>query len=133
MENQYTTFNICQAKISNLKAVLTASDSRIQFSATAISGKKGKEALYLTSTLSLTDIESGILVFHENGSLSNEHLLPGTSVKFKGGLDFDKLDDGVYAVLLEVGSEEGGLSIGKKVNMVVNRDIAQKIKLVTND
>jgi hypothetical protein len=122
-----------QAKISNLKAVLTASDSRIQFSATAISGKKGKEALYLTSTLSLTDIESGILVFHENGSLSNEHLLPGTSVKFKGGLDFDKLDDGVYAVLLEVGSEEGGLSIGKKVNMVVNRDIAQKIKLVTND
>ena len=41
--------------------------------------------------------------------------------------------DGVYAVLLKVGSEEGGLSIGKKVNMVVNRDIAQKIQLVKND
>ncbi len=122
-----------QAKISDLKAVLTAGDSRIHFSANAISGKQGKESLYLTSTLSLTDIESGILVFHEKGSLSNEHLLPGNTVQFKGGIDFDKLDDGVYAVLLKVGSEEGGLSIGKKVNMVVNRDIAQKIQLVKND
>ena len=122
-----------QAKIGDFKAVLTAGGSRIQFSANAISGKKGKESLYLTSSLSLTDIESGLLVFNQKGSLSTEHLLPGNSVQFKGGIDFDKLDDGVYAVLLKIGSEEGNLSIANKVNMVINRDIAQKIKLVTND
>ena len=83
--------------------------------------------------MSLTDIESGILVFHEKGSLSNEHLLPGNTVQFKGGIDFDKLDDGVYTVLLKIGSEEGNLSIANKVNMVINRDIAQKIKLVINE
>ena len=81
----------------------------------------------------MTDIESGLLVFNQKGSLSTEHLLPGNSVQFKGGIDFDKLDDGVYAVLLKIGSEEGNLSIANKVNMVINRDIAQKIKLVTNN
>ncbi|MCS5588578.1 MAG: hypothetical protein NZ824_01275 [Candidatus Thioglobus sp.] len=122
-----------QAKISNFKAVLTAGGSRIHFSANAVSGKKGKESLYLTSSISLTDVESGVLTFHENGSLSSEHLLPGNSVNFTGGVDFDKLDDGVYTVLLKISSEEGGLAISNKVNMVVNRDIAQKIKLVINE
>ena len=122
-----------QAKISDFKAVLTAAGSRIQFTANAISGKKGKESLYLSSSLSLTDLESGLLVFNQKGSLSTEHLLPGNSTQFKGGIDFDKLDDGVYTVLLKIGSEEGNLSIANKVNMVINRDIAQKIKLVINE
>jgi hypothetical protein len=30
-------------------------------------------------------------------------------------------------------SEEGGANISKKVNIVINRDIAQKIKVVVNE
>jgi hypothetical protein len=65
--------------------------------------------------------------------LSNDHSIPGTSVVITATMEFSKLKDGVYKILFEANSDEGGLSIGKTINLVVNRDIANKVKVVNND
>ena len=73
------------------------------------------------------------MVHNTKGHLSAEYLLPGTSVSVVGEMDFARLEDGVYKLLFQATSDEGGLSIGKEVNLVINRDIAQKIKVVVNE
>ncbi len=65
--------------------------------------------------------------------MSNDNLLPGNKVALTSAIDFDKLEDGVYQLLIGLVSEEGGANISKKVNIVINRDIAQKIKVVVNE
>jgi len=73
------------------------------------------------------------MIYNTKGRLSTEHLLPGTFVSVIGEMDFARLKDGVYKLLFQASSDEGGLSIGKEVNLVINRDIAQKIKVVVNE
>jgi len=122
-----------KAKFLDVKVVLTAGGTRVLFQTNIRNSETSKEALYLNSTVSATNIESGVMVHNTKGHLSAEYLLPGTSVSVVGEMDFARLEDGVYKLLFQATSDEGGLSIGKEVNLVINRDIAQKIKVVVNE
>jgi len=122
-----------KAKFEDIEALLTAGNTRVLFRTKVTNSKTSKEALYVNSTVSATNVESGILIHSAKGHLSENHLIPGTSSTASAEMDFDKLDDGVYKILFEASSDEGGLSIGKEINLVVNRDIAQKIKVVNNE
>jgi hypothetical protein len=122
-----------KANFSDIKAVLTAEGTRVLFNTEIHNSKSSKEALYLNSSVTATNIETGIMIYNTNGRLSKEHLLPGTFVSVTGEMDFARLEDGVYKILFQANSDEGGLSIGKEVNLVINRDIAQKIKVVVNE
>lgn len=122
-----------KAKFSDIKAMLTAGGTRVLLTTEMQNSKSSKEALYLNSSISATDIETGIVVYSTKGQLSTDHLLPGTSVSVRGEMDFARLEDGVYKISVQANSDEGGLSIGREVNLVVNRDIAQKVKIVSNN
>jgi len=122
-----------KANFSDIKAVLTAGGTRVLFNTEIHNSKSSKEALYLNSSVTATNLESGIMIYNTNGRLSKEHLLPGDFVSVTGEMDFARLEDGVYKILFQANSDEGGLSIGKEVNLVVNRDIAQKVKVVVNE
>ena len=121
------------AKFDNITAELTAEGSQLLFTTKIKNSKTGKEALYLNSTISATNIESGIMTANAAALLSNDHSIPGTSVLITATMEFSKLKDGVYKILFEANSDEGGLSIGKTINLVVNRDIANKVKVINND
>jgi uncharacterized cupredoxin-like copper-binding protein len=121
------------AKFSDIKAVLTAGGTRVLFNTEIHNSKSSKEALYLNSSVTATNLETGIMVHNTQGRLSTEHLLPGTSVSVTGEMDFAMLKDGVYKLLFKASSDEGGLSIGKEVNLVINRDIAKKVRVVVNE
>ena len=120
-------------KLDDIKATLTASGSRVSFSTIVSNSKKGKEALYLVSELAIEDIQAGILILTKEANLSNENLLPGSKVSVTGEIDFDQLKDGVYKITLSISSNESNVRRARQVNVVVNRDIAQKIKVVTNE
>jgi len=122
-----------KANFSDIKAVLTAGGTRVLFNTEIHNSKSSKEALYLNSSVTATNLETGIMIYNTKGRLSTEHLLPGTFVSVIGEMDFARLKDGVYKLLFQASSDEGGLSIGKEVNLVINRDIAQKIKVVVNE
>ncbi|WP_300428933.1 hypothetical protein, partial [Candidatus Thioglobus sp.] len=66
-------------------------------------------------------------------ALENENLLPGNKIIASSDIDFDRLKDGVYQILIMLSSDEGGVSLKKQVNLVINRDIAQKIKVIDNE
>ena len=119
--------------MSDVSVMLTSGGTRVAIKTGAENRKNGKEALYLTSKTVITNIETGIIIDTINGSVSNDNLLPGNKVVLTSAIDFDKLKDGVYQLLISLVSEEGGASISKKVNIVINRDIAQKIKVVVNE
>jgi hypothetical protein len=121
------------AKFDNITAELTAEGSQLLFTTKILNSKTGKEALYLNSTISATNIETGVMTANTVALLSNDHSIPGTSVVITATMEFSKLKDGVYKILFEANSDEGGLSIGKTINLVVNRDIANKVKVVNND
>ena len=120
-------------KFEDITAKLTAGNSSIYFSTKIINHKKGMEALYLSATIAITDIESGILTLSEKLKLENENLLPGNKIIANSIIDFDRLKDGVYQVLIIMTNDEGSVSLKKQVNLVINRDIAQKIKVIDND
>lgn len=122
-----------KAIFSDIKAVLTAGGTKVLVTSKINNSKDSKEALYMNSVITATNIETGVMTYDTKADLSSENLLPGTSVNVKGEIDFNKLKDGVYQVQLEANSEEGGLSIAKKVNLVVNRDIPEKIKVIINE
>jgi len=122
-----------KAVLSKPNAKLTAEGSRVSIQTNLVNSKTGKGALYVSGVITATNIESGITVADSKLSFSSDHSLPGTSVKIAGTIEFDKLPDGVYAIQLETSSDEGGLSVSKKFNLVVNRDIANKIKAVFNE
>jgi uncharacterized cupredoxin-like copper-binding protein len=122
-----------KAVLSKPNAKLTAGGSRVSIQTNLVNSKTGKGALYVSGVITATNIESGITVADSKLSFSSDHSLPGTSVKIAGTIEFDKLPDGVYAIQLETSSDEGGLSVSKKFNLVVNRDIANKIKAVFNE
>ena len=119
--------------MGDVSVVLTSGETRVAIKTIATNRKNGKEALYLTSNTVITNIETGIIVDTIKGSVSNDNLLPGNKVVLSSAIDFDKLKDGVYQLLIGMTSEEDNTSISKKVNVVVNRDIAQKIKVVVNE
>ena len=122
-----------KAKFDDITAELTAGGSRVLFMTKIQNSKTGKEALYINSTISATNVETGVMTANAPGLLSNDHSIPGTSVSVTTTLEFAKLKDGVYKIVFEANSDEGGLSIGKTINLVVNRDIANKLKVVNND
>jgi len=122
-----------KAVLSKPNAKLTAGGSRVSVQTNLVNSKTGKGALYVSGVITATNIETGITVADSKLSFSSNHSLPGTSVKIAGIIEFDKLTDGVYAIQLETSSDEGGLSVSKKFNLVVNRDIANKIKAVFNE
>jgi hypothetical protein len=119
--------------MSDVSIVLTSGGTRVAIKTVTTNRKNGKEALYLTSNTVITNIETGIIVETIKGSVSNDNLLPGNKVALTSAIDFDKLKDGVYQLIISLVSEEGGANISKKVNVVINRDIAQKIKVVVNE
>ena len=120
-------------KFSDITAKLTSGNSRIHFATNVINHKKGMEALYLSATIAITDIESGVLALSNKVVLENENLLPGNKIIASSDIDFDRLKDGVYQILIMLSSDEGGVSLKKQVNLVINRDIAQKIKVIDNE
>jgi hypothetical protein len=120
-------------KMGGIKATLSASNTRISFSTTASSSKKGKEALYLISKLTIEDVQAGALLLSKAANLSNENLLPGGKISVQASVDFDQLKDGVYKIMLSIESNESKVRKAQKVNIVVNRDIAQIVKVVTNE
>jgi len=122
-----------KAKFEDVKALLTAGETRVLFETIINNGKTSKEALYIHSSVSATNVETGVVIHSAKARLSGDHLIPGTSLTASAEMDFAKLEDGVYKILFEASSDEGDLSIGKEINLVVNRDIAQKIKVVTNE
>jgi len=122
-----------KAKIDKPNAKLTTGGSRVSIRANLVNSKTSKAALYVNGVITATNIESGITVADSKLVLSSDHSLPGTSVKIVGTIEFNKLPDGVYAIQLEASSDEGGLSVSRKFNLVVNRDIANKIKAVFNE
>jgi len=122
-----------KALISKPNVKLTAGNSRISIKANLVNSKTSKGALYVNGVVTVTNIETGITVADRKLSFSSDHSLPGTSIKIVAAIEFDKLPDGVYAIQLETSSDEGGLSVRKKFNVVVNRDIANKIKAVFNE
>ena len=121
------------AKFDNITAELTAGGSRVLFMTKIQNSKTGKEALYLNTTITATNVETGVMTANTAGRLSNNHSIPGTSVSLTAEMEFAKLKDGVYKILIEANSDEGGLSIGREINLVVNRDIANKVKVINND
>jgi len=122
-----------KAKLSTLKATLTSRNSRLFFESKISNSKDGTDALYLLSNVTITNIETGIVEVAIKGSISKDILLPGDTIKITAGTDFGRLKDGVYEVLIKVNSEEGGLSLNKKTNIVINRDIANKVKVIENE
>jgi hypothetical protein len=120
-------------KFNDITAKLTSGNSRIHFATKVINHKKGMEALYLSATIAITNIESGVLVLSSKVALENENLLPGNKIIASSDIDFDRLKDGVYQILIMLSSDEGGVSLKKRVNLVINRDIAQKIKVIDNE
>ena len=119
--------------MSDVSVVLTSGGTRVAIKTVVTNRKNGKEALYLTSNTVITNIETGIIVDTIKGSVSSDNLLPGNKVALTSAIDFDKLKDGVYQLLIGMTSEEDNANISKKVNIVINRDIAQKIKVVVNE
>ena len=118
------------ATFSPITAELTSGGTQVLLKTKIVNGKSGKDALYLNVNVSASNIESGILATNKSGILSIDHSIPGKSVDVMANIDFNKLPDGVYKITFKGSSDEGGLSIGRDVNLVVNRDIANKISLI---
>ncbi len=122
-----------KAKLSPLNATLTSRNSRLLFVSKISNSKDGSDAIYLLANITVTNIETGIIEAAIKGALSKDILLPGDNIKLSAGVDFDKLKDGVYEVLIKVSSEEGKLNLNKKTNIVINRDVANKVKVIVNE
>jgi hypothetical protein len=120
-------------KIDKIKATLNQSNTRLTISANIFNSKEGKEALYLNATMAIEDLQSGMLALDKEIKISESILLPGDKAIISTTIDFDKLIDGVYKINLNVTSNKSRIRKGQYVNIVVNRDIANKVKVVAND
>ncbi len=117
-------------RISKSKTTLSADVKWVDISTVLQNSTKGKPALYLNAKLSLNELVSGAQVASKFMSMSKTTLLPGDKIKLVARVNFSKLKNGVYKLKISVNSEEGNIDTSKTVRVIVNRDAAEKIKVI---
>mgnify|MGYP001602815936 CR=1 FL=1 len=117
-------------RLVNTKATLSSDESRVNFTSILQNSNKGMPALYLNAKLKIRELVSGKEVSSVIGVLSNTSILPGGKIRINGIVNFNKLVNGVYKLIINLGSEQVGVKLEKTLRIIINRDAEEKIKVV---